>query len=67
MSDFLKLCKERGANALTLEVSPSNVADIKIYESFCLKSVGRRPKYYIDNGEDALIMWNTDLGAVNFF
>lgn len=66
-SELLKLCKERGANAVTLEVRPSNVAAIKIYESFGLKSVGRRPKYYIDNGEDALIMWNTDLGAVNFF
>ncbi len=65
--ELLKLCKERGANAVTLEVRPSNVAAIKIYESFGLKSVGRRPKYYIDNGEDALIMWNTDLGAVNFF
>ena len=60
--ELLKLCKERGANAVTLEVRPSNVAAIKIYESFGLKSVGRRPKYYIDNGEDALIMWNTNLG-----
>ena len=60
--ELLKLCKERGANDVTLEVRPSNVAAIKIYESFGLKSVGRRPKYYIDNGEDALIMWNTNLG-----
>lgn len=64
--ELLKLCKERGANAVTLEVRPSNVAAIKIYESFGLKSVGRRPKYYIDNGEDALIMWNTDLKGENF-
>ena len=61
--ELLKHCKERGANAVTLEVRPSNTAAIKLYESFGLKSVGRRPKYYIDNGEDALIMWNTNLGA----
>jgi len=60
--ELLRNCKERGANAVTLEVRPSNTAAIKLYESFGLKSVGRRPKYYIDNGEDALIMWNTDLG-----
>ena len=61
--ELLKGCIERGANAVTLEVRPSNTAAIKIYESFGLKSVGRRKGYYIDNGEDALIMWNTDLGV----
>mgnify|MGYP002625724231 CR=1 FL=1 len=60
--ELLKTCKERGATAVTLEVRPSNTAAIKLYESFGLKSVGRRKKYYVDNGEDALIMWNTDLG-----
>ena len=59
--ELLKNCVENGANAVTLEVRPSNTAAIKLYESFGLKSVGRRKKYYIDNGEDALIMWNTDL------
>ena len=29
--------------------------------AFGLKSVGRRKGYYLDNGEDALIMWNTRL------
>lgn len=61
--ELLRLCIERGATAVTLEVRPSNTAAIKLYESFGLRSVGRRKKYYIDNGEDALIMWNTDLGA----
>ncbi|MBE8954399.1 MAG: ribosomal protein S18-alanine N-acetyltransferase [Quinella sp. 2Q5] len=53
--------KRRGAKSVTLEVRPSNVAAIKLYESFGLHSVGRRKGYYIDNGEDALIMWNTKL------
>lgn len=63
-AELLKICKERGATAVTLEVRPSNAAAIKIYESFGLKSVGRRPKYYVDNGEDALIMWNTNLEEI---
>lgn len=53
--------KKRGAKSITLEVRPSNTAAIKLYENFGLKSVGRRKGYYLDNGEDALIMWNTHL------
>ncbi|MBR1647819.1 MAG: ribosomal protein S18-alanine N-acetyltransferase [Selenomonadaceae bacterium] len=53
--------KKRGAKSVTLEVRPSNTAAIKLYENFGLKSVGRRKGYYLDNGEDALIMWNTHL------
>ena len=53
--------RKRGAKSITLEVRPSNTAAIKLYENFGLKSVGRRRGYYLDNGEDALIMWNTKL------
>lgn len=59
--ELIKTVKVRGATAITLEVRTSNTAAIKLYESFGLKSVGRRKGYYIDNGEDALIMWNTKL------
>ena len=59
--ELIKIVKKRGAKAITLEVRPSNTAAIKLYESFGLKSVGRRKGYYLDNGEDALIMWNTKL------
>jgi len=44
-----------------LEVRPSNLAALNLYAKFGLKSVGRRKGYYADNGEDALIMWNTRL------
>ena len=59
--ELIKAVKARGATAITLEVRPSNTAAIKLYKNFGLKSVGRRKGYYIDNGEDALIMWNTRL------
>ena len=59
--ELIKAVKERGATSITLEVRPSNTAAIKLYESFGLKSVGRRKGYYLDNNEDALIMWNTKL------
>ena len=51
--------KKINVTAITLEVRPSNESAIKLYEKFGLKSVGRRKGYYIDNNEDALIMWNT--------
>ena len=59
--ELIEAVKLRGATSITLEVRPSNTAAIKLYESFGLRSVGRRRGYYIDNGEDALIMWNTKL------
>ena len=59
--ELVAAVKNRGAKSITLEVRPSNVAAIKLYESFGLRSVGRRKGYYLDNGEDALIMWNTHL------
>ena len=59
--ELIQAVKARGATAITLEVRPSNAAAIKLYQSFGLRSVGRRRGYYLDNGEDALIMWNTKI------
>lgn len=41
----------------TLEVRVSNRQAIAMYEGFGFRSAGVRPRYYRDNGEDALIMW----------
>ncbi len=46
---------ETGGESLTLEVRPSNVAAIRMYESLCYECAGTRPRYYQD-GEDAVIM-----------
>jgi [ribosomal protein S18]-alanine N-acetyltransferase len=50
---------EEGAGRLpfTLEVRVSNREAIAMYESIGFRSAGVRPRYYQDNGEDALIMW----------
>ena len=58
---FIEEVKSRNVTAITLEVRPSNEAAIKLYEKFGLRSVGRRKGYYIDNNEDAFIMWNTKI------
>ena len=41
----------------TLEVRVSNEAAIELYRSYGFVATGVRPRYYDDNGEDALIMW----------
>ena len=60
-AELIKICMEHGATAITLEVRESNIAAIKLYESFGLKSVGVRKNYYDNPTENALIMWNTKL------
>jgi ribosomal-protein-alanine N-acetyltransferase len=47
---------------LTLEVRTSNTGAIALYERFGFFSAGVRPRYYQDNGEDAVIMWRTPDG-----
>ena len=46
----------RGARDATLEVRVSNVAARRLYEKFGFRPVGVRPRYYSDDGEDALVM-----------
>ncbi len=55
-----RLIAETGGGAelpITLEVRVSNADAIAMYEGLGFRSAGVRPRYYQDNGEDALIMW----------
>ncbi len=61
MQHMIADCAQRGAAAMTLEVRPSNARALHLYESLGFKSAGRRRGYYEDNGEDAEIMWLTEL------
>ena len=45
-----------GTRIYHLEVRASNKPAQKLYESFGFEVVGRRPKYYKDIGEDAVLM-----------
>ena len=48
---------DRPGEQYTLEVRPSNTAAIGLYERFGFRAAGKRPGYYHDNREDAVIMW----------
>ena len=47
---------EKGSHSLMLEVRVSNTPAQKLYESLGFSQVGRRPKYYVNPREDALIL-----------
>ncbi len=51
-----------GCLRMTLEVRPSNPAAQALYRKHGFLVRGRRPGYYADTHEDALIMWKDDLG-----
>ncbi len=59
LEKIIAVAQTRGVEAITLEVRPSNTPALRLYNSFGFKSSGRRPHYYLDNGEDAEIMWLT--------
>lgn len=51
------------ADMLTLEVRVSNVVAQQLYLKYGFHPSGTRPRYYTDNGEDALIMWTEPIRA----
>ena len=48
--------KTMGLQWLTLEVRPSNTAALGLYEAMGFQQVGKRPRYYRDPVEDAILM-----------
>jgi ribosomal-protein-alanine N-acetyltransferase len=61
--ELLSLAGAVGARVATLEVRLSNRAARALYGRFGFRPVGIRPRYYSDNGEDALIMTTPPLAS----
>ncbi len=57
LQEILRKAKAEGCLRATLEVRPSNAAARALYEKAGFAGVALRPKYYSDDGEDALLMW----------
>jgi ribosomal-protein-alanine N-acetyltransferase len=53
---ILAWAAENGARHLSLEVRASNAAAIALYRRLGLHEEGRRPRYYADPEEDALLL-----------
>ena len=55
--DFLfEYARERGVDQIQLEVRPSNPAALSLYGRNGFHEVGRRPNYYAEDHEDAILM-----------
>lgn len=54
---LLERGRKLGANDFTLEVRESNTVAIKLYESLGFESAGKRPGFYSNPAEDAVIYW----------
>lgn len=63
---LLDQARDMGATAATLEVRVANRGAQRLYSAFGFAPVGVRPGYYMETGEDALIMWAHDLQTEGF-
>jgi [ribosomal protein S18]-alanine N-acetyltransferase len=59
--NLVELSTAIGARRMTLEVRASNEAAQALYRGFGFDIVGRRLRYYTDDGEDALVMTTPEL------
>jgi [ribosomal protein S18]-alanine N-acetyltransferase len=57
MDVMKEISRQVGLKTQTLEVRESNAEAIKLYRKCGFVVKGRRPLYYADTHEDALIMW----------
>ena len=63
LSHVLKLAMKEGAVSSFLEVREGNLAAQEMYRKFGYKESGRRPRYYKDNNEDAILMTLSEIQA----
>ena len=56
MLAMTEMLSANGVETINLEVRVSNIPAIKLYKKYGFNECGVRPGYYLDNGEDALIM-----------
>lgn len=56
MAATLATARSRGCSLATLEVRKSNEGALALYKELGFRPVGVRPNYYVDEGEDAVVM-----------
>ena len=56
LEHVLEFAGRHSCRYLTLEVRRGNQGAIKLYRQFGFRPVGIRPNYYVEDGEDAIVM-----------
>jgi ribosomal-protein-alanine N-acetyltransferase len=62
----IELAQIVNANVVTLEVRASNEIAQELYKKYGFRVVGRRPRYYSSDGEDAIIMSTDNITSLPF-
>jgi ribosomal-protein-alanine N-acetyltransferase len=57
MLGLIDAATAKGARSVSLEVRKSNTGAQTMYERFGFRPVGVRRGYYVETGEDAIVMW----------
>ena len=60
LHEVMARAKEEGARRATLEVRASNAAALELYSRLGFTVSARRPNYYVNPAEDALILWREE-------
>ena len=60
--EMMRVALRHEATEMTLEVREHNTVAQNLYFSLNFTAQGRRIKYYSDTGEDALLLWNREIG-----
>ena len=56
LTKMIESAVSKGKKYIWLEVRPSNLAALRLYEKSGFDAVDRRPQYYADTHEDAIVM-----------
>ena len=62
----IELAQILNAYVVTLEVRASNETAQSLYKKYGFRVIGRRPKYYSSDGEDAIIMSTDNISSLSF-
>jgi ribosomal-protein-alanine N-acetyltransferase len=62
----IELAQILNANIVTLEVRASNEIAQGLYKKYDFRVIGKRPRYYSSDGEDAIIMSTDNIGSLSF-
>lgn len=61
LESLIYYCALKNIDSMTLEVRKSNMVAQKLYRKYGFVEYGVRSNYYKDNGEDAIVMWRTNI------
>jgi ribosomal-protein-alanine N-acetyltransferase len=63
---LIDLATQLSVRTITLEVRASNKAAQALYQKYGFQAVGRRPRYYSNNREDAVLMSTNTITSASF-